>query len=409
MVLWCVSALEIRAQVQRVSLSEALDLFAQHNMELRAARTRADEMAGLARQAAAYPNPSASITHEPIWRGDESLSESYVNLSQRIEWPALRRARIEAAKGMTAVARADLQNDSLRLALEVVRTFVEAAGATERRDILSEAVDLFRRADSASVRLATEGEASGYRLRRIRVERARYEDRLAEAVLDRRDALRDLALLILPEIEAARLDVEMDLPAVPSRVALDDALDRARSNRADLARARASAEAARARTQEARRQRVPSPTLTAGYKRQSNGFKGVFVGTAIPLPLFDRNSGTIAARGAALSTAEHRRALTEASVERDVRRAYDRYASLAERSERIGEGLLGDADGLLHAAQVGYAEGEMSLVELLDAAEAYSDARLSRLEMRMHLHNAFYELLRAAGGRIETYGFPTLQ
>ena len=83
--------------VQRVTLERALEMFAQNNLELRIARAGVSEMSGLARQAAAYPNPGVEITHEPLSEGGDTQSESYFNLSQRIEWPSLRSARTEAA------------------------------------------------------------------------------------------------------------------------------------------------------------------------------------------------------------------------------------------------------------------------------------------------------------------------
>lgn len=73
--------------VRRVALDEALRLFAENNLELELARANAAEAAGLARQAAAYPNPTVTGTHERLSRDGASYSESYLNFSQRLEWP----------------------------------------------------------------------------------------------------------------------------------------------------------------------------------------------------------------------------------------------------------------------------------------------------------------------------------
>ena len=67
----------------RVGLDEALSLFAANNLELRLAHSRRAEAAGLARQANAFPNPTATVTHEPLSRDGQDYSETYVNLSQR--------------------------------------------------------------------------------------------------------------------------------------------------------------------------------------------------------------------------------------------------------------------------------------------------------------------------------------
>lgn len=375
-------------------------MFAQNNLELQESRFRAAELSALARQAAAYPNPSGILSHEPVWREEESNSETYLNVSQQVEWPGLRRARIDAAEELAEAAYADFQADSLRLLFEVAEAYTEAVAAGQRLDLLTAVTDIFRQADRANQRMLVEGEVSGYRTQRMRVERARYENRLALAELEGADAARRLALLVAPNGEAVQLYPAEGIRDLPSGLAFEAVLRHARAQRAELASAAANVEAANAALLAARRERLPEPTITAGFKRQSDGFNGVFLGTSIPLPVFDRNTGNIEARRQQLAAAEARLALVEARVEQDVRRAYDLYASLSDRVERISGDLLGDADNLLRAARVGYAEGEMSLVELLDAAEAYRDARTSSLDLHSSFQTAYFDLLRAAGGTI---------
>lgn len=401
--LW--STLDARAQDRRVSLEEALQLFAANNLELQDSRARAMELSGLARQAAGYPNPFATVTHEPLWRGGDPYSETYLNLSQRLVWPGLRSARVDAAEQLARAAYADLQADSSRLVFEVAEAYTRAVAADHRRDVLETATEIFRRADRSNELMVVEGEVSGYRLRRLRVERARYETRLAVAELDVQDARRRLALLIIPD--AATVIPTDDLRDIPTNLMFEAALRQARQHRAELRSAQADVEAARASLEADRLERLPDPTFTAGFKRQSDGFRGMFLGTSLPLPVFNRNQGAIEAGAARLTSAEKRLALAEARIEHDVRRAYEKYASLADRVDLISRSLLGEADALLSSARVGYVEGEMSLVELLDAAEAYSDARLSSLDLTTDLHVAYFDLLRAAGGHVGDVSFRT--
>ena len=384
--------------VRRVTLEEALDLFAQNSLELLLARSRSTEMAALAWQASAYPNPSAIITHEPLWKEGESYSETYLNLSQRLEWPGLRRARVGAARQLAEAAEAHLQADSLRLAYEVAKAYTEAAAAEERTVVLDAVTNLFRRADQSSQAMLVEGEVSGFSLRRLRVERARYENRFALSELDAQNARRRLTMLVLPDDDNVLVAPAEGMQNAPSRLTLEAVLERARAHRAELRSARAEVASAQAGLRMVRQERVPEPTVTAGYKRQSDGFSGVFLGLAAPLPVFDRNRGAIEAQEARLYAAETRLLLAERQIENDVRRAYEMYTSLVERSGLIAGELLGEADALLQAARVGYAEGEMSLIELLDAAEAYRDARISTIDLQANLQVAYYDLLRASGG-----------
>lgn len=48
-----------------------------------------------------------------------------------------------------------------------------------------------------------------------------------------------------------------------------------------------------------------------------------------------------------------------------------------------------------------------SFIELLDAAEAYRDARTSTIELQTDLQVAYYDLLRASGGAFSDETFTT--
>ena len=49
---------------------------------------------------------------------------------------------------------------------------------------------------------------------------------------------------------------------------------------------------------------MPDMALTGGYTRKSDGFDGLFLGLAIPLPLWDWRGGDIAAAEAREEAAE---------------------------------------------------------------------------------------------------------
>ena len=383
---------------RRASLEEALQLFGANNLELRLARSRRAEAAGLARQANAFPNPTAAVTHEPLSRNDQSYSETYLTLSQRFELPGERSARAEAANGVLGAAEARLRADSARLGFAVRQAFVEAAMAEERLAISERVTGVFRLgAQNAAVREA-EGDISLYELRRLLVERTRYENRLAEALLAVSAARRALTFLLLPEADAADVAPSGPLGVLPPEPTLDGVLENAISRRQEIVAARSEVEAARAGVRLARAERIPDITATGGSKRQSDGLSGFFLGVSIPLSLFDRSAGAIEATEAQVQSAEERLALTSRQVENDLSRAIESYRSLRGRSELLGENLLEEDPDLLQIAQVAYDAGEMDLVQLLDAAEALWDARTAQARLKADLWTAYYDLERAAGG-----------
>ena len=165
-----------------------------------------------------------------------------------------------------------------------------------------------------------------------------------------------------------------------------------------MAAVAASSEAAHAAAGAARWSRLPEPALTGGYKRQSDGFNGPFLGLAIPLPLWDWRGGDIAAAEARVEEAEAQEQLARIQVTNDVRNATQNYTALESRTAVIGSELLSDVDDLLDVALLSYGEGELTLLEVLDAARAYSDAGVTQAQLRAAYWIAYYDLERAIGG-----------
>ncbi len=383
---------------RRVSLEEALRLFAANNIELRLARSRQAAEAGRVRQANAFPNPTVAVTHEPLSRDGQDYSETYVTLSQRFELPARRSARAAAANGVLEAAEARLRADSARLGFRVKQAFVEAAMAEDRLDVTERVAEVFRRgARSAAVR-ESEGDISLYELHRLIVERTRYENRVAEARLAVSASRRALAVQILPEAEDAEVAPRDPLGVLPPEPTLDGVLGRVMSRRQEVAAARADVEAARAGVRLARAERIPDITAIGGSKRQSDGFRGFFLGLSIPLALFDRGAGAVDATQAQARSAEDRLALTSRQVVNDLRGAIESYRSLRGRSGLLEGNVLDEDPDLLQIAQVAYDAGEMDLVQLLDAAEALWGTRIDQARLKADLWTAYYDLERAVGG-----------
>ncbi len=390
-------AIPSQAQEQLVTFPEAVKLFTENNLDLLLSRSSSKEWAALARQASAYPNPTFLVSHEPVYRDDESSSETYFNLSQPIEWPGFRRARIDAAKRLAHSAKARFHADSLQLIFELAKTYIEASGAEQQYQNVLLVNSVFQEADRDAEAQYESGEMSGYHLRRLRIERARYENRLAIAELELHRLQRRLAMLIMPENKNMRIVPASKLAPAPTLLTLEVMQKQAQANRAELVSAIAEAEAAGFSLASAKKEIMPSPIITAGYKRQSDRFGGLFLGTALDIPIFDRNRGSIDAKFSRLFQAETRLILVQQQIEQDVNQAHETYTSLSKRTTLISENLLGESAQLLHSAQTSYAEGEMTLIELLDASDAFFDARSTTTKLMSHSLVAYYDLMRASG------------
>lgn len=393
-----VAAQQPAKQVASLTLDEALAMFAARNLELRLARSRVDQATGLARQAGAFPNPAFNATHEPLSGDFGSYSETYLTASQRLELSGARGARSDAGIGRSQAASARLRADSLRIAFEVKGSFVRALLAQERQDFTRRITDVFREAERSATERYTTGDVSLYALRRIQVERARYETLLADAEIQVGSTQRMLALLVDPGGGAERLAAEPLETTIPPEVQPSLLEVRSVEGRPELTAARAEVEAEAAQARLMRAERIPDLTATAGFKRQSDGLRGAFLGVSVPVPLFDRRGGAVEAADAGLRAAEEQVALTRRQLENDLLRATESYQALRRRAALVSEPGPDGSGDLLDIALVAYGEGEMELVELLDAADALRQARTADAELRASLWTAYFDLERGLGG-----------
>ncbi len=107
---------------------------------------------------------------------------------------------------------------------------------------------------------------------------------------------------------------------------------------------------------------------------------------------------SVAAAGVRVRAAEERRALTRRRIEVDLGNAIEAYRSLRDRSAFLEDNSLAASPNILDIAQVAYDAGEMTLVELLDAADALRNARMAEARLGADLWIAVYDLERAQGG-----------
>lgn len=390
-------ALQGQDGVPRVTLAEALEAFAENSPALRIARAEAAEIAGRARRYRSYENPAFSLLREDLSHSGEDYWETTAGLMQRIEWPGRTVARGAAARHTITGAGARFRADSLQLVFAVREAYVAAWLAEAAERTIGQAAQMIQVVTRAAEQRLEAGDISGYETRRLRLGRIEAEKDEADAELRTRAARRLLASLVLPEISLHELGPADAIVGVPPAIASGTPLT-ALSRRPDLEAAARAVDAARAQNRVATLEWVPDPTLSLAYKEHADGYRGATVGVDLPLPIFNRAGGAreeaVARESAATSGLE----LLRRQAELDLVDASDRYSVARERLEVTGDGIMAEAEVLLSAARVAYDEGEMTLVEFLDATGAFRDARLSALTLRAEAWIAYYNLVRAMGG-----------
>jgi cobalt-zinc-cadmium efflux system outer membrane protein len=404
------------------TLEQAIAAARMASPEVRAAREAVVAAEGRARQAGAWPNPVVSYGREQTSASGATSAQNIALLEQRFEPGGLRSARIAAARARHRAAEARLAAADGQLLLETTRAYALAAAADHRARLANQAAEAFQQALGISERRLAAGDVSGYAHRRIRLEAARYATLRVEALIGSQAAHRALAALVsaTPEsIASLQLTLADSLPAIitvgaraqGSGVASstpDSLVAAALRSRPDLRALELEAAAARADGQLAARERVPAPAISLGFKNENvpgpaGQASGFVAGISLPLPLWDRRAGAIAA-----ADAESKRRVAEVDalrrrVVREVAEAYDAYTNLAAQLDALAPQLGPETRTAMRSVQVAYTEGEVSLVEWLDAVRAYQEMESSYVTLRAEALVRRAALERAIGAS----SFPT--
>jgi cobalt-zinc-cadmium efflux system outer membrane protein len=377
------------AAAQERAEREVVELIVRDGPQARAIRaesevTRREQAARLA-----YPNPSFTYSRESAGFTEFFQAEQSLPISGA-------RAALSSA-GLAATAAAEAERD-----VRLSRLRSDAAGAVARvvaeQSRLESAragrVQVERLIEALRVR---EKEGEGSRFDRLRAEQELREagqtvTSAAAALAEARATLSSMMPrdVPLPPIAAAQTVAQ---PAA----AIDALMTRAAATRAELRALQKRRERAEFEAIAARRARRPVPSLFGGVKRAeaATGREtgGVF-GLTLSLPLFD-GGGREAARWHAEQTyLEAERAAIESRVRGEISGALD---VLALRQGALAQEQPGAADELAQIAEVAYREGEVGILELLDAVRTVSRARIRGIELRLDARLAQIALERAVG------------
>ena len=108
---------------------------------------------------------------------------------------------------------------------------------------------------------------------------------------------------------------------------------------------------------------------------------GFVAGVSLPLPLWNRGGGGVAAARADVSRQEVEIGRLRNQVTNEVEVAYAMHQLLAVQVTELSQQLGDEARKARNAAATAYAEGEIGLLDWLDAVRAYYEAESSYLTL----------------------------
>jgi outer membrane protein, heavy metal efflux system len=368
---------------------EIVELIVRDGPQARAIRaesevTRREQLARLA-----YPNPAVTYSRE---------SAGFTEFFQAEQSLPLFGARAALSRaGVAATAAAEAERD---VRLWHLRS--EAAAAVARLAAEQTRLELAQAHTREVERLVEilrtrEREGEGSRFDRLRAAQELRDTRqlATSAAVSVVEARATLSALLPRDVALTRIAGGPYPQQAPA--AADALIAKAKSTRAELRALQQLGERATLEADAARRARLPSPNVFGGVKRADDASGrqtgGVF-GLSVSVPLFDSGGRESARWAAERARVEAERASIEYRIRSEIVGASE---VLSIRQAAIAEEHQGEAEELAQISEVAYREGEVGILELLDAVRTASRARVRSIELRLEARLAQIALERAVG------------
>jgi len=378
----------------RINLQQLTDAIVLNNPGLLSAQRLRNTATAAVSSAGAFPNPRleySSGSQSARTAGGVGGNLSTYGISQTIENPWLREARVDAARFgerasafQVGVARNDLVAQIRLRAYDLLLRQAEAAAAAEAASLLEQVNTRVRaRVDS--------GEAARYELIKADAETINARSLQQTALLQAQQAgitLNRLGAGALPpqwSLDAALADTPRPAPDMSAlRVQMLDRNPELKVLQAEVDRARSNLDLAEAG-------RLPGVELRLSQSREPD-IKQNMLGVTVQIPLFDRRTGPIAEAGSELERARGRLEGRAAELDQQLQGAERALLSATLRVEALSQGAVRDAEAALRVADAAWRFGERGILDVLDAQRVLRGVRADLLNARFQAQAARTEL-----------------
>ncbi len=388
-----VTALAGLCSAQEWTETSVVQKFLEQSPYAREARARAAIAQAEAKGRSLYANPSFNYTREGAGLTEFFQAEQAIPINGRLK--LLRQAGDSAVRATEAEGAFDIwqARTALRLA------FYQLLGAQERERVYS--IGLKEIENVIRVLRDREREGEGSKFDRMRTERERAE-LLAELALVHAEMELERSRLIafLPpatQIAAVSGQIETILGPLDGTALVQRAMGAREDFRAEQRRL----EQFRLEERAADRLKIPEPVLNAGFKRadvgQNNIANGAVVGVTIPLPLFNKGQAEVARYSAEQERISARLQILTQQIRAAVEGIVRAFNVRVQARDRYRQELADSGPELIRIATVAYQEGEIGILQLLDAYRSQRQAQLRMLDIQAAVKEAQIELERVVG------------
>ncbi|MBT8386106.1 MAG: TolC family protein [Ignavibacteria bacterium] len=396
-VLTIYSVLSYTQEIKTITIQDAVNLAIENNIQLRKQKYELQKIEGITSKAGVLPNPEASFYSEELSNDLLEYNEWTLagTLPVNFIWD-----RWSAVNSSSALYEAELKNFEqigLEVTTKVRSAFVRYHFIKKMNDGWQNALQLIEKAKQTALAREEEGEISGYDKQRIQLEYLLYKKNETDSRIALQDAAKELSLLIFPMETIAEFNTDfsqIDYFTIPDLEILQNI---ARENRSDLQYLNLLLQSKSSQLSNEQLKIIPDLSVTLGYKKQSDDLGGLVYGLNLGIPLFNRNRGNIEIVEAELNQQKLDVESIGREIEYEVINSHNSLLEYTNQLRTIEEYDFLSTNDIINIAEYSYEEGEMSLLEMIDALRAYTDAFKLKNELLINYYNSYFQLELAVG------------
>jgi len=390
-----------------VSLDDAIRMALEHNHTLLAARTQIQQSQAEETTANLRPNPVLLGDSQflPVFQPSQFSSDYLDNTAQfdlgvsyLFERGRKRQHRLQAARDVTAVTRAQVADNERTLTFSVASQFINVELAESTLELATEDLKSFENTVQIGEARYKAGDIGEGDLLKIKLQLLQFQTDVSAARLARVQGLSDLRQLLGYESIPPDYDIAASFNYQPVTGTVEDFQAKALASRPDLQAARLGVAAAN--SQHELQKSIGKRDVTGQVSYTHLGYSNdLSLFGQVQLPIFDRNQGEIARTGFAITQAEQQMQFASGQVMTDVR---DAYENLHTNDQVVGlyrSGYLDQAQQSRDISEYAYKHGAASLLDFLDAERTYRTTQLGYRQALASYLLALEQLREAVGTR----------
>jgi outer membrane protein, heavy metal efflux system len=354
-------------------------------------------------QAGLLPNPEFLVAADNVF-GTGNLrrfegAENTFSLAQLIHLAGKREKRVHLVSLDRNLAKWDYESKRLDVFAEVTKAFIDTVTKQERVSLAGELVGLAEKSFDVVKSRVQAGKvspieetkaAAALSLVRIDLHRARTELEGARKVLAATWGSR-LAAFIRVE---GRLQLSADIPGF-------EQLAKDLGRNPDISRWDSEMEQRQASLILEKANQVPDIVLSAGVRRFNATEETALVfGFSVPIPVFNRNQGSILEAKNRILKAEKDREAVLLHAQTSIAEAYQRLESAFGEAKMLRDQVVPALEEVFASVQEGYFYGKFGYLDLLDSQRTLFESRGRYLETLANYEKAITDVERLIGSTL---------